>query len=60
MGSVPKELVIDNLKAFVEKVRKSANVKVLLNSKFEDFFKDYKITPYIYQKLKEKLKHRIK
>ena len=45
IGGVPKELVIDNLKAFVEKPRKSADDKALLNSKFEEFCKDYGITP---------------
>ena len=45
IGGVPKELVIDNLKAFVEKPRQSAKDKALLNSKFEEFCKDYGITP---------------
>ena len=44
IGGVPKELVIDNLKAFVEKPRQSAKDKALLNSKFEEFCKDYGIT----------------
>lgn len=45
MGGVPKELVIDNLKAFVDKPRKSADDKALLNSKFEEFCKDYGMIP---------------
>lgn len=42
-------MVIDNLKAFVEKTRKSANDKALLNSKFEEFCKNYGITPMPYR-----------
>ena len=45
MSGVSKELVIDNFKVFVEKSRKSAKDKALLNSKFEEFCKDYGITP---------------
>ncbi len=45
IGGVPKELVIDNLKAFVEKPRKTLHDQALLNSKFSEFCKDYGITP---------------
>ena len=45
IGGAPKELVIDSIKAFVEKPRKSANDKALLNSKFDEFCKDYGIPP---------------
>lgn len=45
MGGVPKEIVIDNLKAFVDKPRSSSGDKAILNSKFEQFCKDYSITP---------------
>lgn len=41
-GGVPKEIVIDNLKAFVEKARFKNN-DAILNSKFEQFCKDYGI-----------------
>lgn len=41
-GGVPKEIVIDNLKAFVEKARYKGN-KAILNPKFEEFCKDYGI-----------------
>jgi putative transposon-encoded protein len=44
LGGVPKELVIDNLKAFVEKP-KTHNSPAIINSKFEEFCKDYGITP---------------
>lgn len=43
LGGVPKELVIDNLKAFVEKSRYKEN-PAILNAKFEEFCKDYGIT----------------
>lgn len=45
IGGVPKELVIDNLKAFVEKPRKTHHDQAILNSKFSEFCKDYGITP---------------
>ena len=45
MGGVPKEIVIDNLKAFVDKPRSSSGDEAILNSKFEQFCKDYNITP---------------
>ena len=41
-GGVPDEIVIDNLKAFVEKARNKGN-PAILNSKFEEFCKDYNI-----------------
>lgn len=44
LGSVPKELVIDNLKSFVDKARKTAKDVALLNAKFEEFCKNYCIT----------------
>lgn len=43
MGGVPKEIVIDNLKAFVEKAR-YRKTPAILNWKFEEFCKDYGIT----------------
>lgn len=42
IGGVPKELVIDNLKQFVDKPRYKNN-EVILTSKFEEFCKDYGI-----------------
>ncbi len=45
IGGVPKELVIDNLKAFVEKPRKKNGDQAILNNKFIEFCKDYGITP---------------
>ncbi len=42
IGGVPKEIVIDNLKAFVEKARYKDN-KAILNPKFEEFCKNYNI-----------------
>ncbi len=45
IGGVPKELVIDNLKQFVEKARNKKGDDAILNSKFEEFCKDYGITP---------------
>lgn len=44
IGGVPKELVIDNLKQFVEKPRRN-DEPAILNPKFEEFCKDYGITP---------------
>ncbi len=44
MGGVPKTLVIDNLKQFVEKPRTS-NSEALLTAKFIEFCKDYDIKP---------------
>lgn len=44
LDGVPKELVIDNLKPFVEKPR-TKNRPAILNSKFEEFCKDYGIKP---------------
>lgn len=41
-GGVPKEIVIDNLKAFVEKSRYKDN-EAILNPKFDEFCKDYGI-----------------
>ena len=48
IGGVPKEIVIDNLKAFVEKSRYKEN-PAILNSKFEEFCKEYgiKVKPCI-------------
>lgn len=45
LGGVPKEIVIDNLKAFVEKPRTSSKDQAILNPKFEQFCKDYHINP---------------
>lgn len=42
IGGVPKELVIDNLKQFVEKARYK-DKPAILNIKFEEFCKDYGI-----------------
>lgn len=42
IGGVPKELVIDNLKQFVEKPRYNEN-QALLNPMFDEFCKDYGI-----------------
>lgn len=42
IGGVPKEIVIDNLKAFVEKARYKEN-PAILNDKFAEFCKDYNI-----------------
>lgn len=44
IGGVPKELVIDNLKQFVETPRRNGN-PAILTAKFEEFCKDYGITP---------------
>lgn len=44
MGGVPKTLVIDNLKQFVEKPRTS-KTEAILTSKFIEFCKDYGIEP---------------
>ena len=44
MGGVPKSLVIDNLKQFVEKPRTS-KTKAILTAKFIEFCKDYDIKP---------------
>lgn len=40
---VPNELVIDNLKAFVEKPRSSSEDNAVLTSRFSEFCKDYDI-----------------
>jgi transposase len=45
LGGVPKEIIIDNLKAFVEKPRSSSQDQAILNPKFEQFCKDYNINP---------------
>lgn len=42
LGGVPKEIVIDNLKSFVERPRYK-NQDAILNSKFDAFCKDYEI-----------------
>mgnify|MGYP004456685771 FL=1 len=42
IGGVPKEIVIDNLKQFVEKPRRNGE-PAILTSKFEEFCKDYGI-----------------
>lgn len=42
IGGVPKEIVIDNLKAFVEKSRYK-DKPAILNAKFDEFTKDYGI-----------------
>jgi transposase/putative transposon-encoded protein len=44
IGGVPKELIIDNLKQFVETARRNGN-PAILTSKFDEFCKDYGITP---------------
>ena len=44
IGGVPKTLVIDNLKQFVEKPRTSQS-EAILTSKFIEFCKDYDIKP---------------
>lgn len=44
IGGVPHELVIDNLKQFVEKARKGCE-PAILTAKFSEFCKDYGITP---------------
>lgn len=44
ISGVPKELVIDNLKQFIEKPRCN-DESAILNPKFEKFCKDYNITP---------------
>ncbi|MFA7157259.1 MAG: IS21 family transposase [Bacilli bacterium] len=43
IGGVPKELVIDNLKQFVETPRRNGN-PAILTAKFSEFCKDYGIT----------------
>ncbi len=45
IGGVPKELVIDNLKQFVEKVRVKQNDALFTNA-FDEFCKDYGIKPF--------------
>ena len=45
IGGVPKEIIIDNLKAFVEKPRSSSDDHAVLNSQFEEFCKNYNIIP---------------
>lgn len=45
LGGVPKEIVIDNLKAFVEKPRSTSKDQAILNPLFEQFCKDYHLTP---------------
>lgn len=45
IGGVPQELVIDNLKAFVEKPRTSTGDQAVLTSRFSEFCKDYGIKP---------------
>ena len=45
IGGAPRELVIDNLKAFVEKPRTSMGDKAVLTSRFSEFCKDYGIEP---------------
>ncbi|MGL5260049.1 MAG: DDE-type integrase/transposase/recombinase [Lachnospiraceae bacterium] len=45
LGGVPQELVIDNLKQFVQKARTNKGADAILNTKFEEFCKDYGITP---------------
>ncbi|OFK58270.1 hypothetical protein HMPREF2811_00980, partial [Globicatella sp. HMSC072A10] len=45
IGGAPRELVIDNLKAFVEKPRTSTGDKAILNSRFSEFCKNYGIEP---------------
>ena len=42
LGGIPKEIVIDNLKSFVERPRYK-NQDAILNSKFDAFCKDYEI-----------------
>lgn len=42
IGGVPKEIVIDNLKQFVEKPRRNGE-PAILTAKFEEFCKDYGI-----------------
>ena len=44
IGGVPKEIVIDNLKQFVEKPRRNKE-PAILTAKFEEFCKEYGITP---------------
>jgi transposase len=43
LGGAPKELVIDNLKQFIIKPRTSSGDQAILNTKFEEFCKDYGI-----------------
>lgn len=43
IGGVPKEIVIDNLKQFVEKPRRNGE-QAILTAKFDEFCKDYGIT----------------
>lgn len=43
LGGVPRELVIDNLKQFVDKARNKNGDPAILNVKFEEFCKDYGI-----------------
>lgn len=44
IGGVPRELVIDNLKAFVETPRRD-KADAILNKQFAEFLNDYGITP---------------
>jgi len=46
LGGVPRELVIDNLKQFVEKAR-TKNSPAILTTKFMEFCKDYGIKPIV-------------
>ena len=43
LGGVPRELVIDNLKQFVDKARNKNGDSAILNVKFDEFCKDYGI-----------------
>ena len=45
IGGEPREFVIDNLKAFVEKPRTSTGDIAVLTSRFSEFCKDYGIEP---------------
>ena len=45
IGGEPREFVIDNLKAFVEKPRTSTGDIAVLSSRFSEFCKDYGIEP---------------
>ena len=43
IGGVPQELVIDNLKAFVDKPRSKKTDEAILNTRFSEFCKQYNI-----------------
>ncbi len=45
ISGAPRELIIDNLKAFVEKTTNEYGNKAVLTTRFSEFCKDYGIEP---------------